>query len=437
MLSRVPDIPGTLLEDQETHYHLSERVSQLCGLSNNRFPGSQPVSFTVASLEMLEKMDFWVCEKSDGVRVLVFIVYNKMSQQQEVWLIDRKQRYFRIQDLHFPHWEKADQPLQETLLDGEMVLDYDSRTNVETLRLYAFDCLVLNGENIMQKPMAKRYGRLKVWVIEPWQKALKAYPEWRESLPFDVVAKEQELSYHIKQVLNVHIPRLQHGHDGLIFTCAESQYVSGTDEKILKWKPPSENSIDFKLELRFPPDRPGSSQPDFYAKPEFHLYTWLGKEEYEFYDIMDVDDDEWERMKETNEQYDDRIIEVCWDFSKGTWKMMRLRDDKPHANHKSIMEKILVSIEDGVEIEALLAHTDSIRHAWKSREAHRNPNSHSDPSQSLPQSKSQPTLPPTTPGIPTYPATPGNVNHPITPAGWAPVTPGPTPGHGLVPGLKR
>ena len=47
-----------------------------------------------------------------------------------------------------------------------------------------------------------------------------------------VLEKEQELSYHISQVLDVHSPQLQHGHDGLIFTCAESSYVPGTDEKM-------------------------------------------------------------------------------------------------------------------------------------------------------------------------------------------------------------
>lgn len=55
---------------------------------------------------------------------------------------------------------------------------------------------------------------------------------WREQLPFDLVDKQQELAYHIKQVLDVHVPKLQHGHDGLIFTCAESPYVAGTDEKM-------------------------------------------------------------------------------------------------------------------------------------------------------------------------------------------------------------
>ena len=41
------------------------------------------------------------------------------------------------------------------------------------------------------------------------------------------------------------------------------------------------------------------SQPDFFAKPVFALYAWLGgeglKANYEPYDVMHVTDDEWER----------------------------------------------------------------------------------------------------------------------------------------------
>lgn len=63
----------------------------------------------------------------------------------------------------------------------------------------------------------------------------------------------------------------------------------------LKWKPPSENSIDFKLNLRFPPTPQDPNRPDFTAKPAFLLYTWLGQTAYEFFDYMDVTDDEWEQ----------------------------------------------------------------------------------------------------------------------------------------------
>jgi mRNA guanylyltransferase len=63
----------------------------------------------------------------------------------------------------------------------------------------------------------------------------------------------------------------------------------------LKWKPPSENSIDFKLVLRFPASINDPKQPDLHAKPFFLLHAWLGGEKYELYDEMFVEDEEWEK----------------------------------------------------------------------------------------------------------------------------------------------
>lgn len=54
-------------------------------------------------------------------------------------------------------------------------------------------------------------------------------------------------------------------------------------------------------------------------------------------------------MKLSGEQYDDRIIEVHWDPSTCHWRMMRFRDDKPYGNHKSVVDKIISSISDGIE----------------------------------------------------------------------------------------
>ncbi|KAK8869987.1 hypothetical protein IAR55_000557 [Kwoniella newhampshirensis] len=426
----IPDIPGDLLTDPTIQSFLSQRVADLCESNSTKFPGSQPVSFSTSSLDLLESKDFWVCEKSDGVRILVFVVMNGMTNNQEVWLIDRKQRYFSVQDLHFPHWENINNPLGETLLDGELVIDIDPKTGAETLRFYAFDCMVLNGENIMKKPLLKRYARLRDWVVMPFEKSLREYPEWRENLPFQVQAKTQELSYSIAHVLNFHVPKLQHGHDGLIFTCVETEYVTGTDENILKWKPPSENSIDFKLELRFPPSPSDPDEPDFYAKPTFLLHTWLGQDAYEYFDTMEMDDDEWERVKDSGEQLDDRIVEVCWDGDRGTWRMLRTRDDKPNANHKSIMEKIIQSIEDGVEIETLLARSDAIRNAWKARAQARGGDQQPPPQQLQQQRRS----------VQPQPPTPGNRGS-IGQLGFPPTSGSGTgyaaPPQGVMAGLKR
>jgi mRNA guanylyltransferase len=35
--------------------------------------------------------------------------------------------------------------------------------------------------------------------------------------------------------------------------------------------------------------------PDFYAKPIFELHVWTGGIKYEFYDLMHVTDEEWEK----------------------------------------------------------------------------------------------------------------------------------------------
>lgn len=61
-----------------------------------------------------------------------------------------------------------------------------------------------------------------------------------------------------------------------------------------KWK--EDNSLDFRLILRFPADATSPDQPDFYAKPIFLLYAWFGGSNYEVYDKLTVDDDEWLRF---------------------------------------------------------------------------------------------------------------------------------------------
>ncbi|KIJ35792.1 hypothetical protein M422DRAFT_180359 [Sphaerobolus stellatus SS14] len=371
----IPDIPGDSVNDSQQLYYLKQRVATLCGLDRYRFPGSQPVSFGKKDLAKLEQQDYWVCEKSDGVRVLVFI--NRVENTTDVYLIDRNDHYRFVSGYYFPSHADPAIPLGDTILDGELVIDVNPATGQQETRLLLFDCLVHNEQNIMKKPLSSRYGRLKTWLFDPYMKALRKFPEMMANRPFDVQIKHMEFSYHVEKVLKEDIPKLKHGNDGLIYTCAETPYVVGTDERILKWKPPSENSIDFRLELRFPPLASDPSRPDLTAKPIFALNVWLGKdrnskgkqaEAYEFFDVMDVDDDEWAKIKAEGTQFDDRVVEVHWEPEKGGWRFMRFRDDKPEGNYKGIVDKIIQTIVDGIEQDDLISRSGAVKSAWKTRE---------------------------------------------------------------------
>lgn len=47
-----------------------------------------------------------------------------------------------------------------------------------------------------------------------------------------VKLKPMELAYGIQAVFKEHLPKLQHGNDGLIFTGAEAPYTVGTDRRM-------------------------------------------------------------------------------------------------------------------------------------------------------------------------------------------------------------
>lgn len=133
----------------------------------------------------------------------------------------------------------------------------------------------------------------------------------------------------------------------------------------LKWKPPSENSIDFKLVLRFPPSPSNPTLPDLASQPLFLLYVYRGNQgpsnsgdhdsSYIFFDTLSVTPSEWQDMLMSGDQYDDRIVEVRWEKSTQEWKFMRFRDDKRDGNFITVVDRILESVRDGVELDQVSA----------------------------------------------------------------------------------
>ncbi|KAF1970730.1 mRNA capping enzyme, alpha subunit [Bimuria novae-zelandiae CBS 107.79] len=383
--SAPPSIPGYQLPHDEAEA-LKHEVASLLHRDNPRFPGAQPVSFARQHLSELQRREYLVCEKTDGLRCLLFLNFIESPDgafEPVTFLIDRKNNYYDVRPpLRVPYHGALFTPeafLYGTILDGELVNDlYPDGTR--KLIFYVFDCLCVDSENMTDKPLDKRLGALKEKVMKPWHSFLTKNKQIMPLEPFQVKEKEQQHSYHISYLFEQVMPKLKHGNDGLIFTCKGTKYEFGTDQHILKWKPPHENTIDFKLRLgEFPliaPSPDGEDQspyPDYDAMPtKFELLVNHGRNDYRpFAHNLSVTPQEWEMLKGLKQRLDGRIIE-CFRDTNGQWRFKkdddgtpRWRDDKSDANHISTVESVLDSIEDPVTEQDLRNAEGTIKKAIK------------------------------------------------------------------------
>lgn len=312
------------------------------------------------------------------MRYLLYLTTD--SQHEEIhYLIDRKNDYWYIPKgaLHFPVPRDVQGFHINTLIDGELVFD-KLPDGTQQAKYLVFDCMVLDGNSLMNRTLDKRLAYFKERIFDPYKALLDEYPEEKQYMHFIVDLKSFQVSYAVEMMFRQILPSLPHGNDGLIFTCRMTDYHPGTDPNILKWKPEAENSIDFRLQLEFPLVQPdvqdraeGITEPyeDYDALPVCNLHMYAGdREEDPWYASMYIDESEWSLLKAKKEPLNDRIVECYMDAQK-RWRFMRFRDDKTNANHKSTVYSVIESITDRVTERDLIVAAKGIRDEWKRREA--------------------------------------------------------------------
>ncbi|RKF57629.1 mRNA-capping enzyme subunit alpha [Golovinomyces cichoracearum] len=369
------DTPGIKAEGALEHT-LREEIATLLNRKNLNFPGANPVSFSRKHLEELEREDYYVCEKSDGMRHLLYLTEDDSGNEIH-YLINRKNEFWFIppNTFHCPEPRDKKSWHVNTLIDGELVMDKlpSGRSQPKYL---VFDCMILDGKSLMSRTLDKRLAYFKERVFDPYKKILQQFPGEVQHQHFIMELKSMQYSYAIPLMFNEILPSLPHGNDGLIFTCRTSEYKFGTDHNILKWKPENENSMDFRLRLKFnlvQPDEEdlaeGVTDPyyDYDALPIFNVHVFAGNNiEDPWYGTMHVEPKEWEEMKAREEPLDDRIVE-CFMDSENRWRFMRFRDDKKNANHITTVKSVIESITDKVTYHDLMNAAPRIREKWKLR----------------------------------------------------------------------
>lgn len=356
---------------------IRREVQHLLNVTKHRgFPGAQPVSFDRRSMQDIQSRDFYVCEKSDGVRCLMYLTREPGSPRPDggeswietAYMWDRRDDFYQVRGHHFPLPGDHERFWFNSVLDGELVNDLEPDGSI-VMRFVAFDLLVLDTKLLTDRTLDKRLAYLKESIYNPYDKLFKQYPDDLRNLPFQFRMKDMQLGYAMEMMFRDVLPRLKHGNDGLIFTCRTTPYTIGTDQNIIKWKPPHENSIDFKIRLDIPQYQPEDGDapfPDYEAIPRIILLIRADRNEDIPRGELYVTQEEWANLVALNEPLDDRIVEARLDEQK-RWRYMRFRDDKANANHASVFDSVFDSITDAITEQDLVNVAGNVKRAWKAR----------------------------------------------------------------------
>nr|XP_012221759.1 PREDICTED: mRNA-capping enzyme isoform X2 [Linepithema humile] len=316
---------------------IQKRVQEICGWTSTGFPGSQPVSMDVENMNLLHTKPYRVSWKADGTRYMMLV-----QGDGEVYFIDRDNSIFEVNGLTFPHLRDINRCLRDTLMDGEMVIDKDKGKDIP--RYLVYDVIMYDGQDVSKLPFyPDRYSIIEHKIIAGRLRAMKEGRLIKEREPFSV-----RLKYFWDVTLSKNLlgekfaKQLSHEPDGLIFQPAKEKYCTGTSPEVLKWKPLSLNSVDFRLKIVT------ESGVGILPKKIGHLYVGGLKTPYSTIKIT-------KQIKDL----DNEIIECK--FENRQWIFMRQRNDKSFPNSFNTAESVCKSINKPVTKERLLEFIDRCR----------------------------------------------------------------------------
>ena len=333
-------IPGVapILEERKLR-GIQRRVQDICSWESSGFPGSQPVSMDEDNIRLLHEKPYMVSWKADGTRYMMMI-----QADGEIYFIDRDNSVFQVNGLTFPHPRDISRTIGDTLLDGEMVIDIQKDDGKQIPRYLIYDVIMYDGNDVSKLPFhPNRYQIIEREIIHGRRKAMYKERIRKEKEPFAVRLKYFWDVNHASSVLGEKFAKqLGHAPDGLIFQPAKEPYCPGISKEVLKWKPLSHNSVDFRLKI--------VTESGQGILPQKVGLLFVGGLNVPF-----------GQMKATKQIKDlDNAIVEC-KFENGQWVFMRERTDKSFPNSMNTAQSVCKSIGKPITTERLIDYIDRHR----------------------------------------------------------------------------
>lgn len=311
---------------------VQQKCHQFCGWEGSGFPGAQPVSMDKQNIRLLEQKPYKVSWKADGTRYMMLI-----DGTNEVFMIDRDNSVFHVSNLEFPFRKDLRMHLSNTLLDGEMIID---KVNGQAVPRYLiYDIIKFNAQPVGDCDFNIRLQCIEREIISPRHEKMKTGLIDKTQEPFSVRPKQFfDINISRKLLEGNFAKEVSHEMDGLIFQPI-GKYKPGRCDDILKWKPPSLNSVDFRLKIT----RMGGEG----LLPQNVGLLYVGGYERPFAQI---------KVTKELKQYDNKIIECK--FENNSWVFMRQRIDKSFPNAYNTAMAVCNSISNPVTKEMLFEFID-------------------------------------------------------------------------------
>lgn len=333
-----------LLETIAFEFHIEDKITD--------FIGAHPVSLSFDSIPVLLEEDYFVCEKTDGIRLMMFI-YDEI-----IYFYDRKNKFYKTDLICKIH--------SVFMFDGEMYLE-DGKF------IYAiFDTLIFDKKIKTSLDLTKR-----LWYAFEFEKIVnKGFIQRKNDSKFNVfniIAKNMFKSYSFDVVLN-EIPKLKHENDGLIFTPVNDPYIFCSRSKIYKWKPPHLNTVDFLVTKT--QDSGVYSLKCTVSEQQIRIIekqTGTGRTIHFDYFFPDEEDcnlfDREGFIGEFCFNCDKEVIDMDdYTIKKGGWVFYKHRSDKSTPNNIKIVLDTVDSLYSLVDAEDLKKYRLEMRNNYKNRD---------------------------------------------------------------------